>query len=253
MFLKQLFSLEGKTALVTGASRGLGARICHALDQAGARVVLAARDRTRLVEVAAGLQNDPVEIALDLTDPEELHELGSRVLAAAGDVDILINNAGIARLRPLAELTLDDWDMTQALNLRAPFELAKHFSQHMIARGHGKIINVASVMAHVGDLNSSAYTASKAGMVGLTRSLAVELGPHGIQVNALCPGYFLTDMVDQLKEDDRFQRRLMRRVPARRWGEPADMDGAVIFLASSGSDFVNGQALAVDGGLLAGW
>jgi NAD(P)-dependent dehydrogenase (short-subunit alcohol dehydrogenase family) len=247
------FDLRGSTALVTGASRGIGRSLAAALDGAGARVALVARTKEALEATAEGLANEPVVVADDLLD----EDAPDRVVAAAdremGRVDVLVNNSGVAGTAPALELTPDAWDRVLDLNLRSAFQLAKAAAPGMMRRGRGKIVNVGSVMSFRGDMNSAAYSASKAGLIGLTRSLAVEWARHGIQVNALCPGWIETDMVADLRADERFERRVMKAIPQHRWGKPADLEGAAIFLASSASNYMTGQAIIIDGGLSAGW
>lgn len=247
--VSQLFSLEGRRALVTGASRGIGAAIARVLDAAGAQVVLVARDGELLERLASDLQHDAVVIPADLLSAAE----ATRVAREAGTVHVLVNNASLSESMPAAEVTLESWDRTLSLNLRSAFALSQALAPGMIGAGWGKIVNVASVMAFLGDMYSAAYAASKAGTLGMTRSLAVEWARAGVRVNALCPGWIDTDMVAELRADERFERRVLRRVPMRRWGTPQDMAGAALFLSTPASDFMTGQALVVDGGLTAGW
>jgi NAD(P)-dependent dehydrogenase (short-subunit alcohol dehydrogenase family) len=249
----KLFSLEGRNALVTGASRGIGSRLAQVLDAAGARVVLVARDRGRLDELASGMHNDPVVLPADLMSAEEAREVAAEALRAVGRVDVLINNASLQRASAATDVTLEDWDATMSLNLRSMFVLAQALAPGMLDQQWGRVVNVASVMAFLGDTHAAAYAASKAGTLGLTRSLAVEWARSGVTVNALCPGWIDTDMVADLRADERFERRVTRSVPMRRWGQPQDMDGATLFLASPASDFMTGQAVVVDGGLTATW
>jgi NAD(P)-dependent dehydrogenase (short-subunit alcohol dehydrogenase family) len=246
---KELFSLEGRRALVTGASRGIGVTICRVLDAAGAQVVLVARDAARLEQLAAELRNDPVVLPADLLHAEE----ALRVAAEAGAVHVLVNNASLSEPTPAAEVTLESWDRTLSLNLRSAFALTQAVAPAMIDAGWGKVVNVASVMAFFGDAYAAAYAASKAGTLGLTRALAVEWARAGVRVNALCPGWIDTDMVADLRRDERFERRVLRSVPMNRWGTPDDLAGAVLFLSTRASDFMTGQALVVDGGLSASW
>lgn len=247
------FDLTGRVAVVTGASRGIGRSLACALDQAGARVALVARSTTALEEVAAELGNDPIVVTADLTQDAAPRRVADQVAAVTDGVDILINNSGVAEIEPALHLTMDSWDHVHQVNLRAAFLLAQAFAPSMIERGSGKIVNVGSVMSFRGDMNSAAYAASKAGLLGLTRSLAVEWARHGIQVNALCPGWIETEMTADLQADERFSQRVLRAVPQRRWGHANDLDAAAVFLCCPGTDYLTGQALVVDGGLTAGW
>jgi 2-deoxy-D-gluconate 3-dehydrogenase len=251
--LTDLFSVGGRTALVTGASRGIGARIATVLDSAGAEVVLVARSGGDLDRVRAGFANRSWAVAADLSEAADCERTVAEALRLAGRVDILVNCAGAGSSAEVIDVPLADWDRGHALNLRSAFILGKGLAPAMIAAGRGKIVNVASVMGFVSNVQSSVYTSSKAGLMGLTRAMAVEWARKGIQVNALCPGWIATDMVTELRTDDRFEKRVINRTPARRWGEPADLDGALLFLASNASNFMTGQTLVVDGGLLASW
>jgi NAD(P)-dependent dehydrogenase (short-subunit alcohol dehydrogenase family) len=249
-----LFSLEGRTALVTGASRGIGARIASVLDGAGARVALLARDEARLKAVASMLQHDPLVVAADAAGEVSLRAAVDSVQRKfGGGVDILVNNAGISKPTRATDVPLSDWDRILDINLRSAFVLAQALAPAMIAAGWGRIVNVASVMGHLGDAHGAAYSASKSGLVGLTRSLAVEWARRGITVNALCPGWIATDIVEELRANLKFEARVLGRVPMRRWGKPEDMDGALLFLTSDASAFMTGQSLVVDGGLMASW
>lgn len=248
-----LFRLHGRTALVTGASRGIGATAARVLDAAGARVVLVARDAARLADVAGTLAHEPVVLPADLLNEDSCDRLPGRAKEAVGGVDVLVNNAGLHRPAVATELRVDDWEAVNALNLRAAFLLARGFAGEMAGRGWGKVINVASVMGLVGDVGASAYIATKAGLLGLTRALGTEWAAQGVTVNALCPGWVDTEMVDQLKGNPAFERRLLRRVPVRRWGRTEDLAGALLLLATPASDFMVGQAIVVDGGLTTSW
>jgi 2-deoxy-D-gluconate 3-dehydrogenase len=229
MILEQ-FHLHHHTAIVTGSSRGLGAAMADALEQAGARVV-----RTSSSDA-------------DLGDRAAI----SALLERAADADILVNNAGIIRRADLVDYSDDDWDAVIEVNLRSVFALSRDFARRLIdeKRG-GKIINIASMLSFQGGIRVVAYTAAKSGILGLTRALANELAPHGINVNAIAPGYMATDNTQALRDDPVRSRDILARIPAARWGTPADLQGAVIFLASSASNYVHGTVLAVDGGWLA--
>ncbi|HET8775960.1 MAG TPA: SDR family oxidoreductase [Thermoanaerobaculia bacterium] len=224
-----LFRLDGHTAIVTGASRGLGAAMADALEQAGARVVRSSSADT------------------DLRDRNAVASLLDR----AGDADILVNNAGIIRRADLPDYTDEDWDDVIEVNLRAVFALSRDFARRLIARkAKGRIINIASMLSYQGGIRVVAYTAAKSGILGLTRALANELAPHGINVNAIAPGYMTTDNTQALRDDPQRSRDILARIPAGRWGVPADLAGTVVFLASPASEYVHATTLTVDGGWL---
>lgn len=248
-----LFDLTGRVAVVTGASRGLGAAAAAALDRAGARVALVARTKPDLVNVAAKLRNAPMVFEADICDPAVPASVVAEIEKQAGQLDIVVNNAGISNLGPAQRMSQESWDSVMNVNVRASFLFAQAAVAGMRARKYGKIVNVASVIAHASDSHSSAYSASKTGLIGLTRALAVEWAGYGIRVNALCPGWVLTEMTSGLQGNEAFANRVMQAVPQRRWGQPGDLDGAFVFLSSPASDFMTGQSLTVDGGLLAKW
>jgi 2-dehydro-3-deoxy-D-gluconate 5-dehydrogenase len=248
-----LFSLAGKRALVTGASRGLGRAMAEALAAAGADVVCAASRAggTRdTLDAIRRLGRDGAEVVADLGDRDAVRRLATQV-DALGRVDVLVNNAGTIRRHPAAEYPLDDWDVVLRTNLDSAFLLSQHFGRAMIERGAGKIVNVASLLAFSGGITVPAYTASKHAVAGLTKALANEWGRYGVQVNAIAPGYFRTDNTQPLQDDAVRSEQIGARIPAGRWGEPADLAGAVVFLASGASDYVNGHVLVVDGGWMA--
>jgi NAD(P)-dependent dehydrogenase (short-subunit alcohol dehydrogenase family) len=251
--LTELFGLTGRRALVTGASRGIGARAAQALDAAGARVALVARSESQLRDVAATLQNEPLLIPADLAERDAHERIADEVDAAWGGIDILVNNAGLSRPAPALKLPAADWDDVVDLNLRSVFTLTQALAAGMLERGYGRIVNISSVLGLLGEAGAAPYSASKAGLNGLTRSLAVEWAAHGVTVNALCPGWVDTEMVADLRKDPRFDKRVLKRVAARRWGVPGDMDGALLLLASPASAYLTGQTVVVDGGLSAGW
>ena len=224
-----LFRLDGQTAIVTGASRGLGAGMATALEEAGARVVRVSSADT------------------DLRDRNAVASLLDR----AGDAGILVNNAGIIRRADLADYSDEDWDEVLEVNLRAVFALSRDFARRLIARkAKGRIINIASMLSFQGGIRVVAYTAAKSGILGLTRALANELAPHGINVNAIAPGYMATDNTQALRDDPTRSRDILARIPAGRWGTPEDLAGAVVFLASPASAYVHATTLTVDGGWL---
>lgn len=248
-----LFDLSGRTALVTGASRGIGATIARALDGAGAQVVICARDMTQLHALSGALDNDPVVVRADLATPNGVSDLLVRVAEVVPRVDILVNNAGMQTGAPSTEITDDEWDAVIGINLRASFQLARSLLPAMAKAGWGRVINVASILGLVGETCAADYVTSKAGMVGMTRALAAEWSATGIGVNALCPGWIDTSMVADVKSNPSFDRRVLRRTPVGRWGRPEDLIGPIVFLASRASDFMVGQTLVVDGGLTACW
>jgi NAD(P)-dependent dehydrogenase (short-subunit alcohol dehydrogenase family) len=249
----ELFSVHGRTALVTGASRGIGSRIASVLDAAGASVILVARSGPDLEEVRGKFQHPSRIVIADLSRHDDCERVVAEAISYTGRVDILVNCAGAGTSSAAIDTPDEEWDLGMSLNLRAAFALARGLAPYMMEVSRGKVINIASVMSYLGNVESAVYTTSKTGLLGLTRALAVEWARKGIQVNALCPGWIDTSMVEALRRDDRFERRVLNRTPARRWGTPEDLDGAVLFLASAASDFMTGQSLVVDGGLLASW
>jgi 2-dehydro-3-deoxy-D-gluconate 5-dehydrogenase len=244
-YLDSLFSLDGKNAIVTGASRGLGRAATVALSKAGASVVLVGRDEAMLTETASDLQNVKIAVA-DVRDPEKMME----IISAEEQVDILINNAGIIRRAAAQDYTAHDWYDVIDTDLNAVFSWAQAVGKRMIEQGSGKIINVASLLSFQGGLNIAAYAAAKGGVAQLTKALANEWAKYNINVNALAPGYMLTDATAALRSNAERSKQVFSRIPAGRWGEPDDLAGAIIYLASSASDYVNGHILAVDGGWL---
>lgn len=252
--LGDMFDLSGQRALVTGASRGLGRAMAQALAGAGADVVCAtarqggARETVAAVE---GFGRHGWEIVADLSDRDSVEKMTVDVEILAGPIDILVNNAGIVRRAPAVEYALSDWDAVMRTNLDATFMLCQHYGGEMIDRGVGKIINVASLLAFSGGITVPAYTASKHAVAGLTKAFANEWASHGVQVNAIAPGYFRTDNTQALRDDEVRSEQINVRIPAGRWGEPSDLAGAVVFLASRASDYVNGHVLVVDGGWMA--
>lgn len=246
------FSLAGKVALVTGGNSGLGQAFSLALATAGADVFVPTvvddgGETGRQVE-ALGRRYD--ERQLDLTAPGAPAEAVSACVEAMGALDILVNSAGLNRLAPVEDFDRGEWDPMLAVNLTAPFELAHAASRHMVARGGGKIINVASLFSFLGGQDSPAYAATKHGLVGFTKAYCDELARTGVCVNAIAPGYIATALTEATRNDPEASRRVLEHTPAGRWGEPADLMGAVVFLAGRASDFVNGHVLVVDGGYL---
>ena len=247
-----LFSLDGKVALVTGASRGLGAAIARGLSTAGAAVALhsnehPARETADRICQESGRRTEL--FTADLADRAAADRLMSGALAAFGRIDILINNAGLVRRQPAATHGDDDWDHVLEVDLTSVFRLCRAAGRHMIDRGQGgKIVNIASLLSFQGGITVPGYAAAKGGVMQLTKALANEWAPHGITVNAIAPGYMETDNTAPLRADAVRNRQITERIPAGRWGTADDLAGAVIFLASPASDYVNGHVLVVDGG-----
>ncbi len=246
------FDLTGRLALITGAYRGLGFAIARGLAEAGATVVLNGRKPEALARAVAtltgaGLAADTV--AFDVTDRDAVHAGVAAVAAEHGSIDILVNNAGIQRRGPLAEFSAQDWDDIIATNLTAPFTVSQAVLPGMIAKKRGKIIHIASLMSELARPTVVPYTAAKGGVRQLTRGMAVELAPHGIQVNAIAPGYFATEMNRALIDNAEFNAWVCKRTPAGRWGDPPEMAGLAVFLASAASNYMTGQLLVIDGGM----
>jgi gluconate 5-dehydrogenase len=248
-----LFSLKGRTALITGASRGIGFAIAAALTRAGARVVLNGRSQTALEAAAEKLRDSgaPLELsAFDVTDAAQVTLAVSAIEATIGPIDILFNNAGMQRRAPLEQFKDEDWHALMATNLHSVYYVSKAVAPHMIARGHGKIINIGSVQCELARPGIAPYTASKGAVRNLTRGMCADWARHGLQINAIAPGYFATPLNQALIEDRVFDEWLRQRTPAGRWGKLEDLHGIAVFLASSASDFINGQTIYVDGGIV---
>lgn len=250
-----LFDLTGRTALITGSSKGIGFALATALASAGARVVLNARDAQRLGDARAQLvaAGHSVEaVCFDVTDAEAVEAGVADIESRLGSIDILVNNAGMQHRGPFAEFPLDAWRRLTATNVDSVFFTGRAVAQRMIPRGRGKIINVCSVQSELARPDIAPYTATKGAVKMLTKGMAVDLGRYGIQVNGLGPGYFKTELTQALVQDEAFSAWLSKRTPAGRWGEVHELAGAVVFLASEASSFVNGHILYVDGGITAG-
>jgi gluconate 5-dehydrogenase len=247
--------LEGRSALITGASRGLGRAIAAALGGAGARLILIGRTRSTLEAVAAEIADKGTDVhcfPYDLSAIEGIPGFYERILTAVGEVNILINVAGKNYRVPAVDFPLNEWRSVLDLNLTAPFVLSQCFARPLIREGKpGKIVNIASLMTAATRPMIPAYTASKGGIGQLTKALAVEWAEYRINVNAVGPGYFKTELTKPLHEDPCFDRWVLDSTPMKRWGEPKDLVGAVVFLSSSAADFITGQILYVDGGWLA--
>jgi 2-dehydro-3-deoxy-D-gluconate 5-dehydrogenase len=250
------FKLDGRVALVTGAARGLGQGIALGLAEAGADIVAldrAALDETREQIAALGRRCHPLARDLAGTTPETARAIVAECIATLGRLDILVNNAGIIRRAPALEFSPDDWDAVLSINLSAAFYLSQAAARHFIAAGQGgKIINMASMLSFQGGTFVPAYTAAKSGLAGLTRALANEWAAQGVNVNAIAPGYMATEVTAGIRADPARERAVLGRIPAGRWGEPADLQGAVVFLASDAAAYLHGAIVPVDGGWL-GW
>ena len=247
------FSLQGKVALVSGANTGLGQAMAIALAEAGADVAAVGRtdpaDTAQAVR-AAGRRFHWVEASLDTVAP--VPAIIETVERELGGIDILVNNAGTIRRNDALDFSEDDWDAVMGVNLKTVFFLSQAVARRLVARKRpGKIVNIASMLSFQGGIRVASYTASKSGLLGLTRLLANEWAAHGINVNAIAPGYFETNNTTALRADEKRQREIVARIPAGRWGVPADLAGAAVFLASAASDYVHGTVLPVDGGWLA--
>jgi 2-deoxy-D-gluconate 3-dehydrogenase len=246
------FKLDGKVAIVTGAARGLGQGIAEGLAEGGADVALVdILDTSETKENIEKLGRKAVSIKADLSKKESVDTIISETLDAFGRIDILFNNAGIIRRAPITEFSEKDWDDVININQRTLFFLSQAVAKQMIKHGHGgKIVNTASMLSFQGGILVPSYTASKSAVMGLTRLMANELSPHGIQVNAIAPGYMATDNTAPLRADKDRNKAILDRIPAGRWGEPEDLKGLAVFLASAASDYVTGYTIAVDGGWL---
>lgn len=246
------FDLSGKTALVTGANTGLGQGMAVALAEAGADVVLVGRSApTETVKAIEGLRRKAFDVRADLMQSSAPAEAMADALSAAGSVDILVNNAGIIRRNEALEFTEKDWDDVMDVNIKSVFFLSQAFAKHCVEAGKpGKIINIASMLSYQGGIRVVSYTSSKSGVMGLTRILANEWAGHNINVNAIAPGYFDTNNTKPLQADTKRNAEILGRIPAGRWGDPKDLGGAVVFLASDAANYVSGITLPVDGGWL---
>jgi len=247
------FKLDGKTAIVTGAARGLGQGIAIGLAEAGADVacvdILPTSDTSKSIKE---LGKKAIEIEVDLSTLKSIDEIIKSTKTSLGKIDILFNNAGIIRRAPIIEYTEKDWDDVININQKTLFFLSRAVAKEMIAQGHGgKIINTASMLSFQGGVLVPSYTASKSAVMGLTRILANELAPHGINVNAIAPGYMATDNTAPIRTDAVRNKAILDRIPAGRWGKPEELKGVAVFLASEASSYMQGYTIAVDGGWLA--
>ena len=244
------FKLEGKVALVTGASTGLGAAIAIALAEAGADVACHGNTHAPDASCEAVTKAGRHAFALtgDLGDSETPRKLIDRTIDHFGQLDILVNNAGTIRRAPATDYSEEDWATVIEVNLSSVFRMAQLAGRHMIERGGGKILNTASLLSFQGGITVPAYAASKGGVAQLTKALANEWAAKNINVNAIAPGYMRTDNTRALQQDETRNRQILERIPAGRWGEPGDLSGAAVFLCSAASDYINGHVLVVDGG-----
>lgn len=253
-FLPNLFGLNGKVAIVTGASRGLGQAMALGLAQAGAKVIVVGSRLENLQETIAQLQTlnaSTLALACDQRDPEQIKRVLEDSVNHFGRVDVLINNAGTIRRSPAAEYSDEDWAEVIETNLNGVFRFCRAAGKIMLAQGGGKIINIASLLSFSGGVTVPAYAASKGGVAQLTKALANEWAASNLQINAIAPGYFNTDNTTNIRNDEERFASISARIPAVRWGDPKDLVGAAVFLASAAADYVNGHVLLVDGGWMA--
>ena len=251
--IENLFNLNGKVAIVTGTSRGLGKAMAIALAKAGANIVgVGVSDMSETKEEIQKIGRQFLEIKADLTNTKSVDKIVSETVKKIGGIDILVNNSGTIRREDAINYKEKDWDDILNLNLKTLFFLSQKVAkQFMKQETGGKIINIASMLSFQGGIRVPAYTASKSGVMGLTKALANEWAKYNINVNAIAPGYMATDNTKQIREDEKRSQEILDRIPAGRWGTPEDLAGTVVFLASKASDYVNGHTHAVDGGWLA--
>ena len=248
------FDLTARVALVTGSSRGIGLALARALGQAGAELIINGRDETVLAAAAGTLRNEGLTVhcrAFDVCDPTAVVDSVDSFERDVGPIDVLVNNAGLQKRAPLLEFDIEDFRRLIEVNLVAAFTVGNAVAAHMVKRGRGKIVNICSVQSELGRPTIAPYSATKGGLKMLTRGMCADFGPLGIQVNALAPGYFATELTAALVADEEFSRWVAQRTPAGRWGRVEELGGAVVFLASDASNYVNGQVLYVDGGMTA--
>lgn len=250
--LDKLFRLDGKVALVTGGSRGLGKEMALVLSHAGAAVAVTARTResaqAAASEIAAATGGQTLALAAEASDEAQVRAAVEGTLEALGGLDILVNNAGVNKRKPIESFLEEEWDWVQDVNLKGPYLFMKYAAPHMREKKWGRIINMASMMAHIALPERGAYCSSKAGLLGLTRAVALELAPHGVTVNALSPGPCGTEMNQAIMQNPEAYEFFRSRLPMGRWARPEEMQGPLLFLASEASSFMTGQSLVVDGG-----
>ncbi len=250
-YLEKTFGLQGKVALVTGSSQGLGLGMARGLAQAGASVIVNGRTLEKLDSVVSDFRRqgwDAHALAADLSKRSDIERLIKDAIAWKGHLDILVNNAGITRRSRAVEHSDEDWDAVMGVNVDGLFTACRTAGKHMLERGSGKIINTASLLTFFGGITVPAYAASKGAVGQLTKALSNEWSSRGVQVNAIAPGYMRTELTAPLQNDATRNVEILSRIPANRWGEPSDLEGAVVFLASSASNYLSGHILAVDGG-----
>lgn len=248
------FDLSGRIALITGSSRGIGFALARSLAQARATIVLNARDEAALADAAATLTAEGHTVAwraFDVCDPEAAERAIASIEAQIGPIEVLVNNAGMQKRAPLLDFNLDDFRRLLDVNLVSAFIVGKAVARNMVNRGHGKIINICSIQAELGRPTIAPYTATKGGLRMLTRGMCADLGPLGIQVNAIAPGYFATELTSALVDDPEFSAWVAKRTPTGRWGDVEELGAVAVLFAGRGSDFINGQILFVDGGMSA--
>jgi gluconate 5-dehydrogenase len=248
------FRLDGRLALITGSSSGIGFALARGLGQAGAALVLNGRDTAKLAQAAGILRGEGLTVHtrnFDVTQADAVRAAIDDIESTIGPLNILVNNAGMQLRMPLQDFSVEDWKRVMRTNIDSVFLVGQAVARKMIERGRGKIINICSVQSEIGRPNIAPYMASKGAVKMLTKGMAIDWGPHGIQVNGLGPGYFKTDLNEALVNDEKFSVWLTGRTPSRRWGEVAELAGAAVFLASDASSFVNGHILYVDGGVTA--
>jgi gluconate 5-dehydrogenase len=249
------FDLSGRVAIITGASRGLGQQFGRALAKAGADLIVTSRKKDDLAPFCREIETlgrDAAPVALDVRDKTSIDGFAAEAIAAFGKVDILVNNAGCNARKPALDVTWDDWNLVLDTNLRGTFFVAQAIGRHMIEREYGRIVNIGSVTSVMGYAGLAPYCASRGGVKQLTMSLADDWGRHGVTVNCLAPGWFRTEQNKALYENERWVEYLKDRIPLKRPGQPGDLEGAVVFLASDASAYVTGQTLLVDGGISTG-
>ncbi|MGZ6010172.1 MAG: SDR family oxidoreductase [Rhizomicrobium sp.] len=249
-----LFSLAGRTALVTGSSRGLGRAMAEGLARAGAKVFINGTNATRVDEAVAAMRAQELvadSAVFDITDEAAITSAFATFDAAGVAIDILVNNAGIQLRKPIVELTTAEWHKVIDTNLTSAFVVGREAARRMIPRGHGKVINIGSLTSALARATVAPYTVAKGGIKMLTQAMAAEWAASGIQANAIGPGYMITDMNQALIDNPAFDAWVKARAPAKRWGKPDELVGTAVFLASSASDYVNGQIIYVDGGIMA--
>lgn len=249
--IENAVGLHGKVAVVTGAGGGIGRAIALGLGRAGAHVVLASRRLEQLEAVRAeeeGLGDKALAVATDISNPESVAQLAEKTMSRFGKIDIIVNNSGILSTKSFLDQSVDDWDSVFSTNVKGTFLVTQALGKHLVAQGHGKVINIASNFALKGISHHAAYCGSKAAVVAITKSLAIEWARHNVQVNALAPGYFETDLTSGVRQDKSLYENIVKAVPARRMGNPNELVPWVLLLAGSASDFMTGETIVVDGG-----